>query len=45
VPAITDHARDLADASDADLQGIVEDFDANAALDAAEERIRSGDDN
>jgi 4-phosphopantoate--beta-alanine ligase len=45
VPTITDHARDLADASDADLQGIVEDFDANAALDAAEERIRSGDDN
>jgi 4-phosphopantoate--beta-alanine ligase len=44
VPTITDHARDLADASDADLQGIVEDFDANAALDAAEERIRSGDD-
>jgi 4-phosphopantoate--beta-alanine ligase len=43
VPNVTDHARDLADASDADLRAIVEDFDADAALAAAERAIREGD--
>ena len=42
LPAIADAAADLADASDDALRGIVEDFDAQAALDAAEERIRRG---
>jgi 4-phosphopantoate--beta-alanine ligase len=43
VPNITAHARDLRDASDADLRAIVADFDAAAALDDAERAIRSGD--
>ena len=43
VPNITRHARELADASDEELQAIVDEFDAEAVLDAAEDRIRSGD--
>jgi len=42
VPNITSHARDLRDASRADLESIVESFDKEAALAAAEEAIRSG---
>ncbi|MDF9744038.1 4-phosphopantoate--beta-alanine ligase [Natrinema salsiterrestre] len=43
VPAITEHARELADADDDELQAIIDDFDRERALEAAEERIRSGD--
>jgi len=43
VPNITEHARDLADADEADLRTIVAEFDRERALEAAEERIRSGD--
>ncbi|MFB6083184.1 MAG: 4-phosphopantoate--beta-alanine ligase [Halorientalis sp.] len=43
VPGITDHARDLADASREELEAIVEGFDREAALQAAEDAIRSGD--
>lgn len=43
VPGITDHARALADASRDDLETIVDGFDREAALDAAEDTIRSGD--
>ena len=43
LPNVTAHARELGDASDAELDGIVEDFDARDALDAAEAAIRSGD--
>ncbi|SEN29914.1 pantothenate synthetase [Halorientalis persicus] len=43
VPGITEHARDLADASPDELDGIVEEFDREAALSAAEDAIRSGD--
>ncbi|MFC7232810.1 4-phosphopantoate--beta-alanine ligase [Saliphagus sp. GCM10025308] len=42
VPNITAHARDLADADEATLEAIVADFDAEAALEAAEARIRNG---
>jgi len=42
VPNVTAHAEDLAAASDAALREIVDEFDADAALDAAEDRIRSG---
>ena len=42
VPNMTEHARDLADADAAELRGIVEAFDRERALEAAEERIRSG---
>jgi 4-phosphopantoate--beta-alanine ligase len=42
LPNVTAHARELGDASDAELHGIVEDFDARDALDAAEAAIRSG---
>ncbi|MWV40471.1 4-phosphopantoate--beta-alanine ligase [Natrialba sp. INN-245] len=42
VPNMTDHARDLADAGEADLETVVEEFDREAALEAAEERIRNG---
>jgi 4-phosphopantoate--beta-alanine ligase len=44
VPNITDHARELADASDEELDAIIEAFDADAALDAAERAIREMDD-
>jgi 4-phosphopantoate--beta-alanine ligase len=43
VPGITDHARDLADAARDDLQTVVDEFDREAALGAAEDAIRSGD--
>ncbi len=43
VPNIAAHARDLADAGEDELQAIVAEFDADEALRAAEERIRSGD--
>jgi 4-phosphopantoate--beta-alanine ligase len=42
VPNVTRHARDLADASEADLQAIVSEFDADEALEAAERAIRGG---
>ena len=44
VPNITAHARKLADASRDELETIVAEFDADAALDAAERAIRSGGD-
>ncbi|ELY67624.1 4-phosphopantoate--beta-alanine ligase [Natrinema versiforme] len=43
VPNITDHARELADADEAGLREIIEAFDRDRALEAAEKRIRSGD--
>jgi 4-phosphopantoate--beta-alanine ligase len=43
VPNITAHARDLADATDEELDAIVDAFDAADALDAAETAIRDGD--
>jgi 4-phosphopantoate--beta-alanine ligase len=43
VPNITEHARTLADADDATLEEIVDDFDAEAALEAAEARIRGAE--
>jgi 4-phosphopantoate--beta-alanine ligase len=42
VPNVTAHARDLRDASRAELEAVVESFDRAAALAAAENRIRSG---
>jgi len=42
VPNVTAHARDLRDASRAELEAVVESFDRAAALAAAEDRIRSG---
>ncbi|MDQ2049427.1 4-phosphopantoate--beta-alanine ligase [Natronolimnohabitans sp. A-GB9] len=42
VPNMTEHARELADADEAELQEIIEDFDREAALEAAEDRIRNG---
>jgi len=42
VPNVTRHARDLADASDAELREIVEEFDRAAALADAEHHIREG---
>ncbi|WP_339102879.1 4-phosphopantoate--beta-alanine ligase [Haloterrigena salinisoli] len=43
VPNMTEHARDLADADESELEAIVEAFDREAALEEAEERIRSGE--
>jgi 4-phosphopantoate--beta-alanine ligase len=43
VPNMTEHARDLQDATAADLEGLIAAFDADAALRAAEDAIRSGD--
>ncbi|MCU4740014.1 4-phosphopantoate--beta-alanine ligase [Natronoglomus mannanivorans] len=43
VPNITAHARELADADSRTLERIVDEFDADEALEAAEERIRSGE--
>ena len=43
VPNVTAHARDLQDASEADRRAVVDEFDREAALDAAETAIRSGD--
>jgi 4-phosphopantoate--beta-alanine ligase len=42
VPTVTEHARDLADATDDELRAIVADFDAVATRDAAERRLREG---
>ncbi|WP_254767721.1 4-phosphopantoate--beta-alanine ligase [Salinilacihabitans rarus] len=42
VPNITAHAEELADEDETALRGIVDAFDAEAALEAAEERIRTG---
>ena len=42
VPNITDHARDLQDADDTALRSIIDEFDADAALNDAERRIRQG---
>ncbi|WP_323191921.1 4-phosphopantoate--beta-alanine ligase [Halostella sp. PRR32] len=43
VPNMTRHARELADADESELRRIVDEFDADEALDAAERRIRRGD--
>jgi len=43
VPNIATHARDLADADERELRAIVDEFDADEALRAAENRIRSGE--
>jgi 4-phosphopantoate--beta-alanine ligase len=40
VPNVAAHARDLGDASPAELERVVDAFDADAALDAAEAAIR-----
>ncbi|GAB7020567.1 4-phosphopantoate--beta-alanine ligase [Halostagnicola bangensis] len=42
VPNVTEHARELEGASESKLRAILEEFDRDAALEAAEERIRSG---
>ena len=42
IPRIAEHARELAGADEAELTAIVEGFDREAALEAAEQRIRSG---
>mgnify|MGYP002281031362 CR=1 FL=1 len=44
LPRITEHARDLATADRATLESIVADFDPEGHLEAAETRIRTGDD-
>jgi 4-phosphopantoate--beta-alanine ligase len=43
IPNITEHATELRDASREELEGVVASFDREAALEAAERRIRSGD--
>ena len=43
VPNVTAHARKLADATQGELEAIVEDFDADAARAAAEQAIRGGE--
>ncbi|NKE34746.1 phosphopantothenate/pantothenate synthetase [Natronococcus sp. JC468] len=43
VPNVTAHARELADADEAELRAIVDSFDRENALRTAEERIRSGE--
>jgi 4-phosphopantoate--beta-alanine ligase len=43
IPNITDHARELAEASEDELDSIVSGFDREAALADAERRIRRGD--
>ncbi len=42
VPNVTSHARELAEASDEELRAIVDDFDADTMLAAAERAIREG---
>ncbi|AFK18361.1 phosphopantothenate/pantothenate synthetase [Haloferax mediterranei ATCC 33500] len=44
VPNMTEHVRELQDATREELEAIVGDFDADEALDAAEQAIRSGGD-
>ncbi len=43
IPNITEHARDLSDASATAVEESIESFDADEALVAAEKQIRSGD--
>jgi len=43
LPSMTEHARELRDASREQLEEIVAGFDREAALEAAEHRIRNGD--
>jgi 4-phosphopantoate--beta-alanine ligase len=43
VPNVADHARDLSGASRTELEAILRAFDADAALEAAEDAIRSGE--
>jgi 4-phosphopantoate--beta-alanine ligase len=43
VPNVTEHARDLRDADQEELEAVVEAFDAETHLAAAERAIRSGD--
>ncbi|MFD1562705.1 4-phosphopantoate--beta-alanine ligase [Haloarchaeobius amylolyticus] len=43
VPNMTEHAQELADADESELEAIIADFDREQALENAEERIRSGD--
>ena len=43
VPNVADHARDLSGASQTELEAILRAFDADAALEAAEDAIRSGE--
>ncbi|MDG5758957.1 4-phosphopantoate--beta-alanine ligase [Natronococcus sp. A-GB1] len=43
VPNVTGHARDLAEAEEAELRTILESFDREAALEEAERRIRDGE--
>ncbi|PSP75301.1 phosphopantothenate/pantothenate synthetase [Halobacteriales archaeon QS_1_68_20] len=43
VPNIADHARELRDAPESELRRIIEEFDAEDHLEAAEEAIRSGE--
>jgi 4-phosphopantoate--beta-alanine ligase len=43
VPNVTEHASDLGDADSAELEAVVDGFDAEAHLEAAEWAIRSGD--
>ncbi|OVE85559.1 4-phosphopantoate--beta-alanine ligase [Natronolimnobius baerhuensis] len=42
VPNMAAHAQELADAGEGELEGIIEAFDREEALEEAEERIRSG---
>ncbi|MXV61183.1 phosphopantothenate/pantothenate synthetase [Natronorubrum sp. JWXQ-INN-674] len=42
VPNMTEHAQELADADEEQLRAIIDDFDRDAALEDAEDRIRSG---
>ncbi|WP_433626694.1 4-phosphopantoate--beta-alanine ligase [Halomicrococcus sp. NG-SE-24] len=44
IPRMTEHARDLADTPDDELERIVAEFDADEALAAAERAIRTGGD-
>ncbi|SIR63193.1 4-phosphopantoate--beta-alanine ligase [Natronorubrum thiooxidans] len=43
VPNMTEHARVLADEDEAELRSIIDEFDREAALEQAEDRIRSGE--
>ncbi|WP_254531234.1 4-phosphopantoate--beta-alanine ligase [Natrinema gelatinilyticum] len=43
VPNMTEHARELVDTNEAELEAIVANFDRDRALEDAEDRIRSGD--
>ncbi|WP_290816016.1 4-phosphopantoate--beta-alanine ligase [Halovivax sp.] len=43
VPNVAAHARELSDADEATLRGVVDAFDPDVALESAEARIRAGD--